>query len=131
MQRLQLGCEVGQVITLDLTPPTIQINSALLAAKLGLAFCSLPAVFLAALSARGQVVDIVDSSALSQVSTTETTITVNLELSETGTAWCQARQSVTTLATRWAVACEAVRHGFNAARSETGSVQERESPCPG
>ncbi|CAK8989373.1 unnamed protein product [Durusdinium trenchii] len=48
---------VGQVITLDLTPPTIQINS---------------------------------------VSTTETTITVNLELSETGTAWCQA-----------------VRHGFN------------------
>ncbi|CAJ1388164.1 unnamed protein product [Effrenium voratum] len=50
--------EVGQVITLDLTPPTIQING---------------------------------------VSTTEDTITVNLELSETGTAWCQA-----------------VRHGFNA-----------------
>ena len=25
-----------------------------------------------------------------EVSTTETTITVNLELSETGTAWCQA-----------------------------------------
>ena len=42
---------VGQVVTLDLTPPTIQINS---------------------------------------VSTSETTITVNLELSETGTAWCQA-----------------------------------------
>ncbi|CAE7040244.1 unnamed protein product [Symbiodinium natans] len=54
---LDFSSAVGQVITLDLTPPTIQINS---------------------------------------VSTTETTITVNLELSETGTAWCQA-----------------VRHGFN------------------
>ncbi|CAE7397007.1 unnamed protein product [Symbiodinium pilosum] len=54
---LDFSAAVGQVITLDLTPPTIQINS---------------------------------------VSTTETTITVNLELSETGTAWCQA-----------------VRHGFN------------------
>lgn len=48
---------VGQVVTLDLTPPTIQINA---------------------------------------VSTSEDTITVTLELSETGTAWCQA-----------------VRHGFN------------------
>lgn len=37
------------------------------------------------------------SIATAEVSTTETTITVNLELSETGTAWCQA-----------------VRHGFNA-----------------
>jgi len=54
---LDFSSAVGEVITLDLTPPTIQINS---------------------------------------VSTTETTITVNLELSETGTAWCQA-----------------VRHGFN------------------
>ncbi|CAJ1414200.1 unnamed protein product [Effrenium voratum] len=53
----QFSSAVGQVITLDLTPPTIQING---------------------------------------VSTTEDTITVNLELSETGTAWCQA-----------------VRHGFN------------------
>ena len=30
-----------------------------------------------------------DLQAETQVSTTETTITVNLELSETGTAWCQ------------------------------------------
>ena len=31
----------------------------------------------------------VSAHPVTQVSTTETTITVNLELSETGTAWCQ------------------------------------------